>query len=264
MTVGQSVRHAQRIVQQFSRQAASLAAAGGGEHDEAIRRLLAATRVAPDDIVLDVACGTGHVALALAGIARHVTGIDLTPAMIHRARALQSETGLQNLRWLVGSVAPLPFAAASFSLVTCRYALHHLTDPPTAVAEMTRVCRLAGRVALVDVVTTREKASMYDRWERLRDPSHVQALTLDQLLALARENRLSRLTCQFYSFEIELETLLSGSFPASGDEAKVRELAIQDVGHDRLGVRARWRGTELVVSYPIAMIVGERTVEKRP
>jgi ubiquinone/menaquinone biosynthesis C-methylase UbiE len=258
MTISPASAHEKRIIDQFSRQAGPLAAARGAEHDEAIRRLLAAANVTPLDVVLDVACGTGQVAVAFARVAKHVTGIDLTPAMIYRAQALQAAARLDNVRWLVGTVDQLPFAAASFSVVNCRYAFHHMVDPPKAVAEMSRVCLPGGRVLLVDVITTSERAEAYDRWERLRDPSHVQALTVNKLVGLAKDNGLSHVRCDIYKFDIELDLLLSGSFPAPGDDAQVRQLAVQDVGHDRLGVGARWQGSELIVSYPIAIVVGEK------
>jgi ubiquinone/menaquinone biosynthesis C-methylase UbiE len=258
MTVSPASAHEKQIIDQFSRQAGSLAAARGDAHDEAIRRLLAAAQVNPVDEVLDVACGTGQVAVAVARVAKNVTGIDLTPAMIHRARALQAAAGLNNVRWLVAKVNQVPFADASFSLVTCRYAFHHMVEPAKAAAEMARVCRPGGRVVLVDVITTSEKAEAYDHWERLRDPSHVSALTLDKLVRLATDNGLARVLCEFYNFDVELDLLLSGSFPALGDDAKVRQLVVQDVGHDRLGVAARWQGSEIVVSYPIAIVVAEK------
>jgi hypothetical protein len=54
-----------------------------------------------------------------------------------------------------------------------------------------------------------------------------------------------------------MEALLRASFPAPGDEAKIRELLIGDVGHDRLGVGVQRKGTELYLNYPIALAVGE-------
>ena len=71
-------------------------------NDEANRLLIDMARVGPEDAVLDVACGPGLVACPLAEVARHVTGIDLTPAMIEQAQARQRASGLTNLNWLVG------------------------------------------------------------------------------------------------------------------------------------------------------------------
>jgi ubiquinone/menaquinone biosynthesis C-methylase UbiE len=247
-----------RVVDQFSRQAPQYAALRGGMHDEAIRRLLAATQVTENDTVLDVACGTGQLALAFAEVASRVTGIDVTPAMIERAQTLQADARVASVRWIVGDAYHLPFSAGEFSVVACRYALHHTLDPAAVAAEMTRVCAPGGRVALVDVITTDEKTAAFNGMERLRDPSHVRALTLDELIRLATSNGLKDPKCDFYQYEIELETLLKGSSPAPGDEKKVRELIVQDIDRNELGVGVHRNGPEIVVSYPIALVTAMR------
>ena len=66
--------------------------------------LLEVAGVTASSEVLDIACGAGAVALPAASIAKHVTGIDLTPDMIEQAKLLQAEQGLSNLTWHVGDV----------------------------------------------------------------------------------------------------------------------------------------------------------------
>src|SRR5262249_53194869 len=149
------------------------------------RLLIDTAVITPDDEVLDVACGPGLVACAVARVARQVTGLDLTPAMIDKARERERSLGLSNLTWVVGDAQPLPFPDASFSRVITRYSFHHLTDPASAFAEMVRVCRPGGRVMVADVFTTSpEQAAAYDRLEKWRDPSHTHALQLSELGAL--------------------------------------------------------------------------------
>src|SRR5579885_1645696 len=97
------------ILDQFTKQAVPFAEMPAHSNEESLRLLIDLARVGPDDDVLDVACGPGLVACPLAAVARHVTGIDLTPAMIEQARAKQRAKGLSNLTWLVGDAVPLPF-----------------------------------------------------------------------------------------------------------------------------------------------------------
>jgi SAM-dependent methyltransferase len=219
--------------------------------------LLIATAVTAEDMVLDVACGPGLVVGAFAEIARHATGIDIVPGMIERAQAVLAEQNIANTRLLMGDAACLPFADGEFTIVTCRYAFHHFLDPARVALEMVRVCAPGGRVALIDVVTTPEKATAYDRLERLRDPSHVRALSLEELLTLAKDTGLTQLRSQFYPLEVEMEALLKISFPAPGDDVKIRELVAEDLGCDRLGVGVHQKGAELYLAYPIALVVGE-------
>jgi len=254
------MNHQELIIDQFTKQAIPFSEMRGRSHEEALDLLLTATGVTKEDTVLDVACGPGLVAFAFASVARHVTAIDVTPAMIERARTLQAERGLSNITWHVGDVCRLPFEDAAFSIVTCRYAFHHFPDPGTVAAEMVRVCAPGGRVALIDVFTTPERADAYNCMEKLRDPSHVRALTLAELAQLAVKHGLARLRTPFYRMELELEVLMRGSFPALGDADKVRELLLGDIDQDRLGIGVHRKGAEVHLAYPIALIVGEKVV----
>src|SRR5262245_3882492 len=127
------------VVEQFTLQAPSFARLPG--HEEATRLLLDVAGVGPESVVLDVACGPGMVACAAAQLARRVTGIDLTPAMLEQARALQAKLGLTNVEWRVGEAANLPFDDAAFDVVLTRYSAHHVADPDLVFAEMLRVAR---------------------------------------------------------------------------------------------------------------------------
>jgi len=102
--------------------------------------------------VLDVACGSGVPCLGLAErLAPHgvVFATDLAPEMVaataRRGRAL----GIANLETRVADANHLPFADASFDAVTCAFGLMFVPDPPAAVAEMRRVLKPGGRLAVM-------------------------------------------------------------------------------------------------------------------
>src|SRR5205809_695647 len=86
--------HRDLIVEQFTKQAVPFSTAPGIRDEEALRLLVEFAGAAPEDTVLDVACGPGLVVCAFAAVVRHATGIDVTPAMIERGRALAAEEGL--------------------------------------------------------------------------------------------------------------------------------------------------------------------------
>src|SRR3954453_16201131 len=173
------------ILDQFSRQAVPFSEMHARDDAEIHRLLIDTAGIGPDDEVLDVACGPGLVACEVAKVARHVTGVDLTRAMIEQAEAWQKSLGLANLTWSVGDAQPLAFPDAAFSRVITRYTFHHFTDPAGVFAEMARVCRPGGRVTVCDVFTTSpEQGEAYDRLERYRDPSHTRALQLAEMEAL--------------------------------------------------------------------------------
>src|SRR5438477_8026921 len=178
--------HRDLIVEQFTKQAVLFSTAPGIRDEEALRLLVEFAGAAPADTVLDVACGPGLVVCAFAAVVRHATGIDVTPAMIERGRALAAEKGLANVAWQVGDVLPLPYPDGAFSLVVSRFAFHHFPEPRAVLAEMRRVCAPGGSVVVGDLLGSDDprKAAAFERMERLRDPSHVRALRLAELVAL--------------------------------------------------------------------------------
>jgi SAM-dependent methyltransferase len=191
--------------------------------------------------VLDVACGPGLVVGAFAARARHVTGIDLTPAMIARAEAHLRELGAANVTLQVGDVQALPFPDASFSIVVSRFAVHHFPDPAAVLAEMRRVARPGGRVVVCDLTASPHpaKAAAFHRMEMLRDPSHVRALPLDELRRLFAAAGFATPAETFYDMDIELDGLLARSFPAPGDDARIRALFEEALSDDGFGLRLR-------------------------
>jgi len=245
--------HMRLIVDQFTKQAVPFSQMP----DHSPELILAATGVGPTDTVLDIACGPGFLACAFAQVAHHVTGIDLTPAMIKQAEALQQSHRLTNMTWRIGDVLPLPFPDSSFSLVFTRYSFHHFLDPKAVLTEMVRVCSPGGRVAVVDVFTSGpEQAEAYNRMEKLRDPSHVRALSLEELTGLFREAGLQNVRRQFYKHAFGLDQVLKGSFPNPGDEERIRRLFEDDLGLDRLGLGVQRREDGIHFAYPIVILVG--------
>ena len=249
-------QHNQHIVDQFTRQAVYFAELPG--HEEATQLLLQMAGVTAAHDVLDLACGAGAVACSAARIARQVTGIDLTPAMIEHAAALQVQQGLQNVAWQVGDVSRLPFPADQFDVVLTRYSLHHFLNPAGVVSEMVRVCKPSGHLAVADIVLPPEKVAFYDQVERRRDPSHVRVLTEAQVHDLLTDAGLVELRWAGYLFELQLTQLLQASFPRPGDADRVRAIFEGDVGRDELGIGVHRRGGELCLTYPIAIAVGRK------
>ena len=242
------------VVDQFTRQASSFARLPG--HDAPTQLLLDLAAVGPGSEVLDVACGPGMVACAAARRARRVVGIDLTPAMIGQAQALQARLDLDNLEWRIGEAAQLPFADASFDAVITRYSAHHFPEPDLVLAEMLRVARPGARVAIADMVLPAARAVAYDRMERLRDPSHVRTLTREQLRAAAVAVGLREPCSTDYAFSVDLDSLLRASFPAPGDAERVRALFEADVGADRMGLALRRERGAIVLNYPVTIVAG--------
>jgi ubiquinone/menaquinone biosynthesis C-methylase UbiE len=246
--------HRALTIDQFTRQAVPFANLPG--HATALDLLVQLGRPSPVDHALDVACGPGLVACYLAPHVAHVTGLDLTPEMIHQAGRAQAGHGLTNLTWRVGTADPLPFADGAFSLVLTRYSFHHFQRPGAVLGEMVRVCRPGGRVLIADAVLPADKVAAYDELEQLRDPSHVHALSRDEFAGLIAASGLEDIRFAEYQVELTLEEQLAASFPVPGGADAIRERMQADVGVDRYGVMARRVGPALHYAIPIAVAVG--------
>jgi ubiquinone/menaquinone biosynthesis C-methylase UbiE len=246
------VGHREKILDQFTRQAVPFSSAPAIRNQEALNRIVELSGAGADDTVLDVACGPGLLVCAFARVVRHATGIDLTPAMLEQARELQRQQGLQNVTWQQGDVLPLPFEDGQFSIVSARFAFHHFLDPLAVLKEMRRV---GGRIVVADSAPASEKADAFNAVERLRDPSHVQAMPVEELRELFVSAGLAEPSVESYRLEGELEDLLRRSFPNEGDADRIREIFERSLVDDALDLATRRKDGKIYYAFPVAILV---------
>ncbi|HET7571533.1 MAG TPA: methyltransferase domain-containing protein [Gaiellaceae bacterium] len=143
-----------------------------------------------DERALDVGCGAGALAFALAPLVREVVGLDPVPELLALARERAASFG--NVELVEGDGTKLPFADASFDLAGTLRVLHHVHRPELVVAELARVTRPGGRVLVVDQLAPADplEAIALDRFERARDPGHERLLPDGDLRDLFEANRL--------------------------------------------------------------------------
>ena len=253
-----STSHRDLILDQFTRQAVPFSTAPSIKDEQALNLVVEFAGTTANDTVLDVACGPGLLLLAFARVARRAVGIDLTPAMLDRARVLQREKGLTNLDWVRGDGLVMPFPDGAFSMVTSRFAFHHILDPAAALVEMARVCAPGGRIVVVDSAPAPDKADAFNRMEVVRDPSHVRAMPLEELRGLFGRARLREPRTTSYRLEGEVEGLIKRSFPLPGDDETLRRIFAASIERDDLGVNARREAGEIRFGYPVAILVADR------
>jgi demethylmenaquinone methyltransferase / 2-methoxy-6-polyprenyl-1,4-benzoquinol methylase len=116
--------------------------------------------LSPGDQALDVCCGTGDLAFALASRYPQaiVTGLDFAEPMLERARAKAARIGARDAAsaeptFVAGDVLALPFADDQFAAVSAAFGVRNVADLPGAVAEMVRVTRPGGRVICLEITT---------------------------------------------------------------------------------------------------------------
>lgn len=111
--------------------------------------LLRSADPSPGASLLDIACGTGNVALVAARRYCDVTGIDIADKLIARAR-LRAEAEGSTVDFRTADAQALPFADASFDVVTSAFGIMFAPDQYAAATEALRVCRPGGRLALAN------------------------------------------------------------------------------------------------------------------
>jgi len=252
--------HQDLIRDQFTRQATPFSTAAPIANEAALQLIIESARPSPEDTLLDVACGGGIVVCAFAPHVRHATGIDVTPAMLERARALAAEQRLANVTWQEGAVERLPYPDGAFTIVVTRFAMHHFLDPAAVLQEMVRVCASGGRIVVVDTYTSADlaKATAFNRLEKLRDPSHARSLALDELNGLFRAAGLAEPRASFYELRDTVTNLLARSFPNPGDDKKIVAMFEASIADDSLAIPVRRSGDDLEYAYPVAILAADR------
>jgi ubiquinone/menaquinone biosynthesis C-methylase UbiE len=128
--------------------------------------------------VCDVASGAGHTGLGFAGIAKRIVAVDPAPNMLAQCRRLAVERGVA-METVEAYAESIPLPSASFDLVVCRMAAHHFSDLGKAMAEMLRLAKPGGYVAVIDMEGDEdpELDALNHAIEMLHDPTHVRSYT---------------------------------------------------------------------------------------
>lgn len=167
--------------EQFGARARDYIASKPHAQGRSLERLVQLTQPQPHWRVLDVATGAGHTAYAFAPHVARVWATDITEEMLSIVRGQANSRGLANIRAAYAKAEALPFDDASFDLVTCRIAPHHFDSIPAFLEEARRVLSGQGTLAVVDNVVPAGSVGDYvNAFERLRDPSHLRAWTMDE------------------------------------------------------------------------------------
>ena len=124
-----------------------------GLHRRWKRRVIELAAVQSGNRALDLCCGTGDLALALARRGAEVTGVDFRPAMLEIAEARRQrnfKSQISNLKFMPGDALQIPFPDASFDIVTVGYGLRNLASWEKGLDEMHRVAKPGARLVVLD------------------------------------------------------------------------------------------------------------------
>lgn len=205
------------VKEQFGANAAAYVTSKVHAKGASLARLVELVKPQSQWHALDIATAAGHTALTFAPHVAHVTASDITPEMLPLAEQLAQERGITNLTTKIADAEDLPFAEASFDLVTCRIAPHHFPNIGQFVAEAARVLRPGGILAVVDNIVPgslasdaeaddlRQAGEYVNAFEKLRDPSHLRCLSLDEWVDLFEQAGFTLLHQEIMYKEMDFE-----------------------------------------------------------
>ncbi len=248
------------IQQQFGANADKYATSVIHAKGASLARLVDLTQPRRDWLVLDVSTGAGHTALTFAPRVARVVACDLTSQMLHAAERLANERGIANIEFKSADAHSLPFDEGTFDLVTNRLALHHYSDARKAVAEMARVCKPGGLVAIADNVVPPDKgtAGYLNHFEQLHDPSHHWAYPVARLEAMFADAGLRVEHTENVSKEMELDPWADRSGASEELKAKLRKWLDDAPAPAREWLRPRHDGDRTFFTLTEAIVIGRK------
>jgi ubiquinone/menaquinone biosynthesis C-methylase UbiE len=187
----------------------------------------------------DLATGPGTLALRFAHHVKWIAAVDLTPAMLLRARETARTEGLSNVGFLRADAQQLPIADGALDLCVTSYSLHHVPDQARMVREMARVVKRGGRVGIIDILVpdTPGASEAANRIEIARDRSHTRSLTRREFMSMLDQAGLRLLDSKFEELQRSFDHWLHVAGWHRGDAAyeETRRLMEESIESDLAG-----------------------------
>ena len=220
------------------------------------------SKIAPtaNDAVLEVAAGTCACGRAIAPHAGSVTCLDMTPAMLAVGKTAAEQANLDNMTFVLGDAAELPFLNNSFDIVLSRLAFHHFPEVRQPFAEMVRVLKPDGKLVLIDMEAAEEPLrETEDRIEQLRDPSHVRNLSREEMLALYEQHGLTVQCCEATSIPVDVQSWLElTKTPQQVQEQILKCFAEERNGGQKTGFAPYQDGTTIKFNQRWMLLIGNK------
>lgn len=252
--------HTAHIKEEFARQAETMSAASTFTDLALLERIQTAIAPTATMRILDLGCGPGIIVAVLAPLVEEVVGFDLTPEMLRKARERCSQSGVENVRLLLGNAEKLPFKDGTFDAVVTRCTIHHFKDPRVVISEMARVTRSSGRVVAVDIVSSEDpkEAELHNALEVLRDPSHVRMLPKSLLLTMVQESGLRIISDTTWEKERSFDEWAHiANDPKRTTPLQTVMLSLASAGN-RAGIDLRFDGDTVVFKHRWLLVTAEK------
>lgn len=225
-TMGTAFPPTDTVRRQFGPVASAYASSTYHSSGPDLLEMVEAAGLSGTERVLDLGCGAGHTAIALAPRAAHVTAVDITPEMLGVASDLAARKGITNVTFERQDATSLPYPDTRFDVVASRVAAHHYHDVRAFVSEASRVLKPGGRLLLADTIAPEDPAldTFCNAFEILRDPSHVRNWRVSEWRALFAEHGLESELVFSFDLDQEIDPWFDRQQTSADGRAGVRAL----------------------------------------
>jgi ubiquinone/menaquinone biosynthesis C-methylase UbiE len=234
---------------QFANTAEAYAQSKGHANPQELAWLVELVGPSPTDVLLDVATGPGHVALAFAPKVARVVALDPTSTMLDYVRAEAARRGLENVTTVEGRAETTGLDDNSFDLLTTRLGAHHFLNIVGAIQEFHRVLRPGGRILVYDTTVPEDDSldEQINHIEIRRDPSHIRNYRASEWRAML----------EAAGFELTYEDV---AWFGNGHEMDVESWMdrIRTPAENRPLVRAAFRDASPALQTALRIVDGER------
>ncbi len=227
------------ILKHYQRVAAAPPISDPGERE--LRELVRLAAPNGDERVLDVATGTGKIALAFAPRVGSVTGVDLSPAMLERAEAARSAAGLANVHFRLGEIGVLPLEDGVYDIVASHNLVQYVLDVPGLFALFRRLLAPDGRLAIDELIGSDDpvkRATMAEIMLR-RDPGVNDVLSAGEIEAALKAAGFRILKTERYALNREVDEWLTRGAADEATRGAVHSMIEAGLDADSAGLNAR-------------------------
>ena len=247
----------ENAIRQFGKQAKAYSKGNIFVDGSHLSKIVEKSGVKEKDRVLDIATGSGFLAIEFAKRSTLVAGCDITRNMLLYAREKQEISGLNNIDFLLSDIETLPFPDGAFDIVSCRFAFHHFPDPKKALLEMKRVSRHS--IVLVDGVSSEdpEKSQFHNGIEKMRDPSHVRINTLNEIENMFEDIGASIKDISHWEIPQDFDEWIKRAGTDEEKIIKIRDLMTGSLAGDSTGLRVKIENGKLGFKYDTVILIAE-------
>jgi ubiquinone/menaquinone biosynthesis C-methylase UbiE len=222
--------------------------------------LLEMAGVGPEDSFLDVACGTGALAIRAAKRARSVVGVDVSERMLEFATGQAAKLGLVNLSFQRSDAYSLPFEGAAFSVAGSKSAFHHMARFRDIFREMARCTAPGGTICLQDIMAYGESYvdAFAEELELAIDPSHARTLFKADFVGIFLENGL-KVTRLFESVShLDMHGYIGHAVQSPENAETIRLMIERSTGDARIANWIDSKGDRLIWKRRVITIAGRK------